>query len=218
MKKLLIILSSISSIALATDISTFINKNNCNQILDKNIYQVCYDYGYKGAKYVAYTVDSAKLNAGENIKKRPPFYAENDIPIKYRSYPDDYTHSGYDRGHMANHADFDYSAVAVYQTYSMANIVPQAPVVNRETWIKAEKYERVTAQQLGSVSVINGVAYGTNPPRIGKDYVAVPAGMWKMVYNDKAGFKKCFWYDNDLNANGSNDKLRDHEIKCDKLQ
>ncbi|TXJ00408.1 MAG: hypothetical protein E6Q32_06545 [Neisseriales bacterium] len=59
-------------------------------------------------------------------KKRSNFYPENSIPEKYRSYPEDYTHTSYDRGHTANHADFDYSANLLYMTCSMANIVPRS--------------------------------------------------------------------------------------------
>ena len=77
-------------------------------IIDKTVFTVFYDYQLKGARYVAYTIDRSKSNASEHIKKRPSFYDENNIPVKYRSSPEDYTHSGYDSSHLANHADFDY--------------------------------------------------------------------------------------------------------------
>ena len=80
----------------------------------------------------------------------------------------------------------------------MANIIPQAPQVNRKTWIKAEKLERSVAVSLGSVNVLNGVVYSSNPQRIGKNEIAVPDGFWKMIYNDEKDYKKCFFYENDL--------------------
>lgn len=217
MKKTLILLSILSANVFATNVQDFVNDKNCNQIVDKTIFKVCYDYQLKGAKYVAYTVDGEMANAGEHIKKRPSFYVENDIPVKYRSYPEDYTHSGYDRGHLANHADFDYSANILYQTYSMANIIPQNPDVNRDTWIKAEKYERSIAQSLGSVSVINGVDYSNNPERIGKHKIAVPTSFWKIIYNDNKNFKRCFKYENIAVADVKSDKLKDHEVNCTTL-
>ena len=217
MKKSLILLSILSANVFATNVQDFINDKNCNQIVDKTIFKVCYDYQLKGARYVAYTVDGEMANAGEHIKKRPSFYAENNIPVKYRSYPEDYTHSGYDRGHLANHADFDYSANILYQTYSMANIIPQNPDVNRDTWIKAEKYERTIAQSLGSVSVINGVNYSNNPERIGKHKIAVPTSFWKIIYNDNKNFKRCFKYENVAVLDVKSDKLKDHEVNCTTL-
>jgi len=130
----------------------------------------------------------------------------------------DYTHSGYDRGHLANDASFDYDEKAVRKTYTMANIIPQAPNVNRKTWIKAEKLERTIAVQLGSVSVLNGVVYSLNPLRIGKNQIAVPDAFWKMIYNDEKDYKKCFYYENDLNAVAKSDKLKSHLVDCDILE
>ena len=40
----------------ATNISDYINKKNCDQIIDKQVFTICYDYKMKGAKYVAYTL------------------------------------------------------------------------------------------------------------------------------------------------------------------
>ena len=179
----------------ATDLLDYINKQNCSQIIDKQVFTICYDYNLKGAKYVVYTLDGRLVNS-VNIKKRSSFYTEKSLPKKYRSHTRDYTHSGYDRGHLANDASFDYSEKAVRKTYTMANIIPQAPKVNRKTWIKAEKLERQVASKLGTVSVLNGVVYSSSPKRIGKNQIAVPDGFWKMIYNDEKGYKKCFYYEN----------------------
>ena len=214
--KLLITLLFVATSIYATNFSDYINKQNCNQIIDKQVYTICYDYNAKGAKYVAYMLDGSKVNA-VNIKKRHSFYTEKNLPKKYRSHTKDYTHSGYDRGHLANDASFDYSKKVVRKTYSMANIIPQAPQVNRKTWIKAEKLERSIASKLGKVSVINGVIYSINPKRIGRNKIAVPKAFWKMIYNDDKNYKKCFYYENDLSATAKGDKLKYHLANCDKL-
>ena len=201
----------------ATEISDYINKNNCSQIIDKSVFTICYDYKLKGAKYVAYTLDGSLVNSS-NIKKRPRFYTEKNLPKQYRSTSKDYVNSGYDRGHLANDADFDYNEKTLRKTYTMANIIPQAPKVNRKTWIKAEKYERTVALELGSVTVINGVVYSSNPKRIGKNGVAVPDAFWKIIYNDEKKFKKCFYYKNDLDVIVRQDRLKSHQIDCDQLE
>ena len=162
MVRLLITILLIYTSLYATNILDYINKQNCNQIVDKQVYTICYDYKAKGAKYVAYTLDGSKVNA-VNIKKRFSFYSEKILPKQYRSRSKDYSHSGYDRGHLANDASFDWSKKSVRKTYSMANIVPQAPNVNRRTWIKAEKLERKVASKLGTANVINGVIYSSRP-------------------------------------------------------
>ena len=215
MKLFLLLITAIS--LYATEISDYINKNNCSQIIDKSVFTICYDYKLKGAKYVAYTLDGSLVNSS-NIKKRPRFYTEKNLPKQYRSTSKDYVNSGYDRGHLANDADFDYSEKALRKTYTMANIIPQAPKVNRKTWIKAEKYERTVALELGSVTVINGVVYSSNPKRIGKNGVAVPDAFWKIIYNDEKKFKKCFYYKNDLDVIVRQDRLKSHQIDCDQLE
>ena len=190
--------------------------SKCDQIIDKQVYKICYSYRYKGALAVWYKLDGNLVNK-INIKKRPSFYTEKNLKKRYRSHSRDYTHSGYDRGHLANDASFDYDMKIVRKTYTMANIIPQAPMVNRKTWIKAEKLERSVAVSLGSVNVYNGVVYGLKPQRIGKNQIAVPKAFWKMIYNDEKGYKKCFYYKNDLNTTSMEDKLKNHLVDCEML-
>ena len=63
---------------LATNLNNYINKKNCNQIIDKQVFTICYDYKMKGAKYVSYTLDGKLVNK-LNIKKRPSFYTEKNL-------------------------------------------------------------------------------------------------------------------------------------------
>lgn len=102
-------------------------------MLDKGFYRICYDYRNKGAKFVAYTLDGRNVNAGD-IKKRLKFYADPDIPARYRTSSADYTKNEFhaDRGHLAPDASFDWSDAALYSVYSMANIIPQYGQINRK--------------------------------------------------------------------------------------
>jgi len=84
-----VFLASIPSLSYPTEIHDFINKRNCDQVLDKGYYQICYDYSMKGAKFVGYTLDGNKVNAG-NIKERPRFYPDKAIPSQYRTTAKDY--------------------------------------------------------------------------------------------------------------------------------
>jgi endonuclease G len=214
--KLLISFILFVTVALSTEVSDFINIQNCDQIIDKQVYTACYDYDYKGSKFVAYTLDGSLVNKA-NIKNRQKFYTEKNIPKQYRSHTRDYTHSGYDRGHLASDASFDYDIKALRKTYSMVNIIPQAPQVNRRQWSKAEDYERLVATKLGTVTVVNGVVYSQSPKQIGANKIAVPDGYWKMIYNDEQGFKKCFYYSNDISKSTTKDKLRNHQVECKNL-
>jgi len=218
MIKRTILLSSIllASYINATSIHDFVNTDRCDQIIDKKVFKVCYSYRYKAALAVWYNLDREHQRMPK-IKKRPRFYSERTISMQYRAKYRDYTHSGYDRGHMANNWDFAYSRAAQRKTFSLCNIVAQNPIVNRKLWSKSERYERYMAIKLGNDKVINIVKYPQNPQRIGKDRIAVPSGFYKIIYNDQQGFKKCFYYKNyAMFAFG--DKLKKHIVDCEEIQ
>ncbi len=197
----------------AININQFINNIECNQTVDKEFFQICYDYNLKAAKAVGYTLYGDLVNEN-NIDKRPSFKVERAIERQYRASTSDYTGSGYDRGHLACDAAFDWSQESLEATYSLANITPQARKVNRYTWTKVERYARYVAVQLGSLNVINVVKYSKNPKRIGKHKIAVPEGYYKVLYNKDQNFTKCFYYKNDNNITTSEDKLKNHLVDC----
>jgi len=67
-------------------------KNLCDQVVNKQVIEICYNYKVKGAKYVKYTIDGSKVNK-VNIRKRPRFYTEKTIPARYRTKYSDYTYA-----------------------------------------------------------------------------------------------------------------------------
>jgi endonuclease G len=149
----------------------------------------------------------------ENITKRPSFFIEKDLPKDYQVSSDDYIRSGYDRGHLAPDASFDYNNEDLKIIYTMANIIPQDPNVNREFWSKAEKYEREMAVSLGEVKVINLVLFDSKPLYI-KDKIAISKGFIKGIFNSNQGFERCFYYDNFVLFSADKDTLDQHEIAC----
>jgi len=198
----------------------YINSHSgeCDQVLDKSYYQICYDYRAKGAHIVEYTLDGDKVNAG-NIKKRPRFYPDKNIPAQYRTKSSDYTHNEFhaDRGHLAPDASFDWSKKPLHSIYSMGNIIPQYKSINRRSWLKAEKYERLIAKKLGKVRVINIVDYGAYNKRLRKSGIAYPVSYTKVLTNAAQGFQRCFKYKNDAKNYHKGDKLREHEVSCSGL-
>ena len=194
--------------------SQFVNDIACDTIIDKEFFEVCFDYKLKAAKSVAYVLAGDLVNEA-NIKDRPNFYEEELLDEEYRVSASDYTNSGYDRGHMAPDAAFDWSQESLEATYSMANIIPQIPEVNREMWTDVEKYSRRKAVDLGEVNVINIVKY--NPERsrrLGQNKIAVSKGFYKVLYNEEKEFKECYFYENRPYEDVSKDKLIDHRVDC----
>jgi len=139
------------------DLKNYFNEK-CSKIIDKKIYQICYDYSVKGPRYISYTLYGDKVHL-KNIKKRPRFYAEKSIPKGFRVYPKDYIYVGYDRGHIAKDSDFDYSKQSLLKVYSMANITPQVPKLNQISWQKVERLESKLAVKYKKINVLNIIFY-----------------------------------------------------------
>ena len=196
---------SSSSVNTPSDIS-------CDIIIDKNYYTICYDYTLKGARSVTYSLDTNQVNL-LNIEKREDFYIEESIPKPYRSRYSDYTGSGYDRGHLASDASFDWSEESLKSVYSMANIVPQEPDLNRYSWIDTEKLEREKAKEFKKVQVKIIVNYSDNPMQIGENAISVPRGFYKSISNKDFNYEECFYYEN-IPYNISTDTIDEHKIEC----
>lgn len=214
---LAITLAFMPSWAGAVEISDYINKQRCDQIIDHHYYQVCYSYWAKGAVYVGYWLDGSKVSTPNDIKKRPRFYPDPAVPAAYRTTPSDYTRNEWhaDRGHLAPDADFDWSRQSLHAVYAMSNIVPQYYVLNRKIWSKAERYERYVARKLGRVLVINGVVYDSRRnPRMQKSGIAYPVAFWKRITNNQ-GFDRCFWFSNlPQDVRRQDRSLRAHTVAC----
>jgi len=216
MKKIILLLVLPLSTLFAISANDFITNEKCDQIINKDFLTICYDYNLKAAIAVKYTLQGDLVNE-VNIEKRPYFKTEKSIPKAYRAIYSDYTHSGFDRGHIAPDAAFDWSQESLDATYSLANIMPQARKVNRYTWTKAERYARYVSVQRGSVNVVNVIKYPSFPVRIGDNGIAVPSGYYKVLYSTDQTYIKCLYYANDNNISTEDDRLRNHEVSCEEL-
>ncbi len=191
----------------------FINDQNCDQIIDKEFLIICYDQERKVAKGVSYTLDGDLMNE-LNIQERPSFYEEESIAEPYRAKLADYRGSGYDRGHLAPDAAFDWSQESLDATYSLANIIPQVPTVNQRMWVDVEGYARNKALDLGELDVVNVISYANSILSIGEGNVSVSTGYYKILYNKEASYEECFYYANNVDANSTGDTLMSHLVVC----
>lgn len=109
------------------------------------------------------------------------FRADPDLPKKTASTPSDYDKSGYDKGHMSPVGDMHIDRIAMLESFYMSNMVPHVPENNRVRWRALEMYVRELAADRGLLYVITGPIYDGNPKTIGKNKVAVPARLYKII-------------------------------------
>lgn len=128
--------------------------------------------------------------------KSDRFFADARLPRAERAELDDYKRSGYSRGHMAPAADMATEA-AMAQSFSLANIVPQAQKHNGGAWAKVEQDTRKYVQRAqGDVYVITAPVFEPGGPRIGPRGVAVPTHLFKLVYDSHTQRAWAHWQAN----------------------
>ncbi|MBF0340756.1 MAG: DNA/RNA non-specific endonuclease [Magnetococcales bacterium] len=129
-------------------------------------------------------LDKKQLKEAKGQERVNLFHEEERLPAGDRSTLEDYKSSGFDRGHMAPSADMpDEQSQA--ESFSMANMVPQAPENNRGVWAHIEKAVRKLAQSEGEVFVVTGPVFqGASIKRL-NGRVMVPTSIFKAIYIPK---------------------------------
>jgi len=193
----------------------FIN-NNIYRFNKGPLIEIFYSLEHKGALMVKYKISNL-ANKSNPIKKRPSFYTEKLIPKKYRTRNKDYSSynakqltnkTKLDKGHMAPHGTFDYDLKLLRKTYTLANVVPQYPSVNRHLWIKAEKFERKLASFVPNLTVTNIIKYRNKPNKMGD--ISIPYKFYKIISDGT--FRVIFSYENNPDTIYKKDKLFSHIV------
>ncbi len=106
-----------------------------------------------------------------------------DAAVDGCALPEDYRHTGFDRGHMAPAGDMKWHPQAMRESFYMTNICPQASDLNRGAWKKLEEKCRQRALADSSLIIICGPMFDKSGPsaRIGATGVAVPKGFFKVI-------------------------------------
>lgn len=94
---------------------------------------------------------------------------------------EDYTRSGYDRGHMAPAGDMKWSAKAMRESFYLSNICPQKPDLNRGIWKELEEQARLWAKENGSLLIVTGPVITDDMRRLGKNRVGIPKTFYKVI-------------------------------------
>ena len=170
------------------DAPPFLNKDSLN----KNSYPLCFNgfnVMYSGvSKTPLWSAEHLTVQRlSQKIKRQDSFHEESQIPGEYRATLSDYRASGYDRGHMSPNADMPDTA-SQYDSFTLANIVPQAPKNNQEVWRKLEEATRsmVKKNKQDAYVVTGPIFSGKRLKTIGNG-VLVPTAVFKAVYYPKTG-------------------------------
>ena len=120
--------------------------------------------------------EAAGTNEGQYSFSRDP-------DVKYpKAQREDYSNSGWDKGHMAPRADMKWSCQAMEESYYFTNICPQDHEMNSQAWRKIEELTRRMARRYGAVMVVCGPVFDSSEHRhIGPACVHVPDRFFKAL-------------------------------------
>jgi endonuclease G len=139
----------------------------------------------RGPLWAAERLTPESLEGARATPRQGEFHAESWLPEDDQAQLQDYSRSGYDRGHMAPSGDMP-NVQAQQQSFSLANVVPQTGVLNRGLWEGIESAVRRLAEQQGDLYVVTGPAFSGTRLRSLQGRVLVPTATWKAVYDPVA--------------------------------
>lgn len=176
-----------------------------------NGFAVLYSPKTKTPIYSAEVLTRQRVQAAMGEPRTNNFFEDPRLAATDRASLQDFRGSGLDRGHMTPAADAA-NATEMSQTFSLANMVPQAPENNRKAWADIEKATRKFALRAGgNVYVITGPYFqpGYCPTATGVQNVkmndkactigngvAVPSHLFKLVYDQAQGRAWAHWLEN----------------------
>jgi endonuclease G, mitochondrial len=148
-----------------------------NYLIERPQYVLSYNRDHGIPNWVSWQVTQQDLG---DTKRSDTFVPDTTLPKGwYRVTLDDYTGSGYDRGHMCPSADRTATDKDNQATFVLTNVLPQAPGNNRSTWEHLESLSRQLVSK-GHVLYIVAGGDGANGT-IAKGKVVVPRYTWKII-------------------------------------
>lgn len=158
------------------------------QIIRHEGYTVSYNSNYKIANWVAYELTSKEAASKKNSRSNK--FVPDPMVKGATATNEDYTRSGFDRGHLAPAGDMKWSAKAMRESFYLSNICPQKPGLNRGIWKELEEQSRLWAKESGSLLIVTGPVITPDMKRLGKNRVGIPNAFYKVFcLSTRRGYK-----------------------------
>ena len=157
-----------------------LKRKRTEQVIQHEGYTVSYNADYRIANWVAYVLTDKEARS-DKAERQNKFVV--DPLVKGASATnEDYTRTGYDRGHLAPAGDMKWSEKAMRESFYLSNITPQKPGLNRGIWKELEEQIRLWARENGAVLIATGpVIPDEELNRLGKNRVGVPRQFYKVL-------------------------------------
>ena len=162
-----------------------------SQIIERDAYTLLYDYDTLLPVWVSWHLDADDFG---DTEREDAFTPDPKLLEVYQVEYEDYTKSGFDRGHLCPNADRDITPESAAETYYMSNITPQNPNLNQQDWKYLEEACRGYVEKGSELFIIAGVYGEGGVNKSGKvlntyknmdeentTEITIPAHFWKVV-------------------------------------
>jgi endonuclease G, mitochondrial len=127
----------------------------------------------------------------------------------------DYSRSGYDRGHLCPAGDFRHDKALEDETFYMSNMSPQMPDFNRGIWSDLENKVRSWVKKRGELIIVTGPILKKGLPTIGRrTQIAIPEKFYKIIYDPTREEAIAFLFPNEASV----DLVKSFTISIDELE
>lgn len=157
-------------------------------IMIKDQYALSYNHKRNVANWVSWNLNASHFGSAPRTAGK--FISDESLPAAfYRVTHEDYSGSGFDRGHMVRSEERTRSPADNRATFLLTNILPQRHELNAGPWLRLEEYCQKLAKREGKeLYLLAGGVFtpGKAPDTIGRG-VAVPDAFFKIIVVLDAG-------------------------------
>ena len=188
--------------------------NPSDQIVHHFAYTLNYSEPFEQASWVAYLL--TREHVAKKVAKRTNKFIPDPMVSTGSANNNDYSKSGYDRGHLSPAAENAWSSTAMQESFYYSNMTPQVPAFNRGIWNRLEEKVREWATEYDSLYIATGGVLTSNLPTIGVNKVSVPKYFYKVVLRYSKGNAKGIGFI--IPNEGSTAPLRDYVVTIDSVE
>ncbi len=150
-------------------------------LMVKPQYALSYNRVRNVANWVSWNLN--KSHFGTAARRKGKFIPDTELPDGYyRVRHEDYTQSGYDRGHMVRSEERTSCDEDNRSTFLLVNVLPQHHDLNAGPWLRLEEYcQRASQTDNKELYIIAGGIFGPGKDQTIGSGVAVPNRFFKIV-------------------------------------
>ncbi len=149
-----------------------------HQIVNYTQFTLSYNEHHEQPDWVAYEL--TKDEATIQVTRSASFSTDNSITTGSAT-TNDFTSTGFDKGHLSPAADNKMSEQAYNESYLLSNMSPQLPTFNQGIWKRLEAWVRDNAVAFDTVYVVTGPVFIHNLGTIGSNDVTIPGFFYKAL-------------------------------------